>query len=75
METQLENDRVDRVAIDALKACRCFGNDALHAGVIDLTDDPQVLGALFEAVNIIADEIVGRRTRMADLASKIPPRP
>ncbi|MBB5372286.1 hypothetical protein HNP71_000524 [Acidocella aromatica] len=42
----------------ALDAVRVIGNNAVHPGQLDLTDDPQSAATLFLLINLIAEQLI-----------------
>jgi hypothetical protein len=57
----------------ALDSLRVFGNEAVHPGQIDMSDDIEIASALFGLVNIIADRMISEPKRVAAVYAKIPP--
>jgi hypothetical protein len=57
----------------AMDSLRVFGNEAVHPGQIDMSDDTETATALFGLVNIIADRMISEPKRVAELYAKIPP--
>lgn len=57
----------------ALDAVRVIGNNAVHPGQIDITDDQETAKRLFELVNIVCDYMVSQPKRVEEIYSKIPP--
>jgi hypothetical protein len=56
----------------ALDSVRVIGNEAVHPGIIDLRDDPELSNALFMLVNEIVDEMVAKPKRIAAVYQKLP---
>ena len=56
----------------ALDVVRVTGNDALHAGQIDLNGRPETTQALFNIVNIIVQKIISDKKQIADLYEQLP---
>ena len=56
----------------ALDYCRVIGNNAVHAGKIDLEDDPNKISTLFYLVNDIADEMITKPKEMQERYSSLP---
>ena len=63
---------VDPIVQQALDAVRVIGNEAVHPGQIDLRDDRDTAIELFEAINLIADQMVTRPKRVQALYDKLP---
>lgn len=57
----------------ALDAVRVIGNNAVHAGQMDLRDDRDTASRLFEVVNFIAEDRIGRPKRVQALYEMLPP--
>jgi hypothetical protein len=57
----------------ALDALRVIGNNAVHPGQIDLTDDADTATALFGLVNFIAEKMITEPKEIERLHSLIPP--
>lgn len=56
----------------SLDIVRVIGNEAVHPGVIDLSDDKEMALSLFELVNYIADEMITRPKKIDELYNKLP---
>ena len=56
----------------ALDYCRVIGNSAVHAGQIDLEEDPSKVSILFDLVNDIADEMITKPKGMEEKYSSLP---
>ncbi len=59
------------VVQQSLDVVRVTGNDAVHPGQID-TDDPRVVGDLFELVNIIVEYMIAIPKRVSGLYVNLP---
>jgi hypothetical protein len=57
----------------ALDVVRVIGNEAVHPGTIDLSDDPETASQLFRLVNIIADTLVSQPKHIAEMYASLPP--
>lgn len=57
----------------SLDIVRVIGNEAVHPGVIDLSDDKEMALSLFELVNYIADEMITRPKKIDELYNRLPP--
>lgn len=55
----------------ALDIVRVTGNNAVHPGQID-TDDPDIAGALFPLVNLIAEDRISLPARVEDMYHGLP---
>lgn len=56
----------------ALDFCRVVGNNAVHPGEIELTDNPEISHSLFEMLNFIVDDRIARPKKVANLYSILP---
>lgn len=55
----------------ALDIVRVTGNEAVHPGEIDFSDETDV-GMLFELINVIAESLISQPKRIQDLYNKLP---
>ncbi|WP_028301921.1 DUF4145 domain-containing protein [Oceanospirillum beijerinckii] len=56
----------------ALDYCRVIGNNGVHPGEIELTDNPEIAHSLFEMVNFIVEDRIARPKKVAELYGKLP---
>ena len=56
----------------ALDFCRVVGNNAVHPGEIELTDNPEISHTLFEMLNFIIDDRISRPKKVALLYNALP---
>jgi len=56
----------------ALDSLRVIGNNAVHPGEMDLTDDPGTATALFELLNFIVDDRIAQPKKRAEIFAKLP---
>jgi hypothetical protein len=56
----------------ALDYCRVIGNNGVHPGEIELTDNPEISHSLFEMINFIVEDRISRPKRIADLYKILP---
>jgi hypothetical protein len=56
----------------ALDAVRVIGNEAVHPGALDLKDDVETAMRLFDALNIIAEQMITSPKHMKELYEKLP---
>ncbi len=56
----------------ALDSVRVTGNNAVHPGVIDITDNPEIANALFGFVNVICDVLISQPIRIKEYYDKLP---
>ena len=59
------------VVQQSLDVVRVTGNNAVHPGQID-TDDPEVVGNLFDLVNIIVEYMIAMPKKVSGLYSSLP---
>ena len=56
----------------ALDYCRVVGNNGVHPGEIELTDNPEIAHSLFEMLNFIVEDRITRPKKVAELYSTLP---
>jgi hypothetical protein len=56
----------------ALDIVRVIGNEAVHPGQVDLRDDRATATELFNLVNLIVDEMIGRPNRLKEMYDSLP---
>jgi hypothetical protein len=56
----------------ALDYCRVVGNNGVHPGEIELTDNPKIAHSLFEMINFIVEDCIARPKKVAELYGKLP---
>jgi hypothetical protein len=56
----------------ALDILRVVGNNAVHAGQIDLNDNPQIAANLFVLINVIADDMITKPKEIDELYNALP---
>lgn len=56
----------------ALDYCRVIGNNGVHPGEIELTDNPEISHSLFEMLNFIVEDRISRPKKVAELYSILP---
>lgn len=56
----------------ALDYCRVIGNNGVHPGEIELTDNPEIAHSLFEMLNFIVEDRISRPKKVANLYSILP---
>ena len=56
----------------ALDYCRVVGNNAVHPGVINLNDSPEVAHNLFAMINFIVEDRISRPKHVQSLYAKLP---
>ncbi|CAB3916246.1 DUF4145 domain-containing protein [Achromobacter piechaudii] len=59
-------------AQQALDVLRVTGNNAVHPGAMDLVGDPRLVAASFDLINIIVDQQISQRKRIANLFATLP---
>lgn len=73
------NDRIKDMAstdlpekiITSLNIVRVVGNNAVHPGKIDLTDDESLASSLLELINIIVEKCISEPKKVNDIYNKI----
>ena len=58
--------------VDALDALRVIGNNAVHPGEMDLSDDTDTALALFELINLIVEKMISDPKKIQAIHSSIP---
>lgn len=56
----------------ALDTVRVIGNEAVHPGEMDLSDDTETAEALFSLVNLIADQMISGPKAVNAMFSSLP---
>jgi Domain of unknown function (DUF4145) len=56
----------------ALDVVRVIGNNAVHPGQIDIDDNPKVVIALFDLVNIVVEDMITQPTRIQNMFDELP---
>jgi hypothetical protein len=56
----------------ALDSLRVVGNNAVHPGEFDVTDDVATATALFECLNLIVDQLIAQPKRIGELYARLP---
>ena len=56
----------------ALDYCRVIGNNGVHPGEIELTDNPEIAHSLFEMLNFIVEDRIARPKKVAALYNILP---
>lgn len=64
---------LDEEIQQALDVVRVYGNDAVHPGQIDVSDDRATAETLFSLVNIIADRMISQKKRIESIYKSLPP--
>ncbi|MDQ6212352.1 DUF4145 domain-containing protein [Achromobacter insolitus] len=59
-------------AQQALDVLRVTGNNAVHPGELDLVGDPTLVTASFELINVIVDQQISQKKRIASLFAALP---
>ncbi len=57
----------------ALDIVRVIGNEAVHPGQIDLTDDVETATTLFSLINLIVEDMITRPKEVESIFSNLPP--
>lgn len=61
-------------AQQALDVLRVTGNNAVHPGEMDIEGNPQLVAASFELINVIVDQQIAQKERIAKLFAGLPER-
>jgi hypothetical protein len=56
----------------ALDVVRVIGNESVHPGVLDLRDDSETVGHLFDLVNLIVEDRISQPKRVQALYDRLP---
>ncbi|MCE9687756.1 DUF4145 domain-containing protein [Shewanella sp. AS16] len=56
----------------ALDYCRVIGNNGVHPGEIELTDNPEIAHSIFEMINFIVEDRISRPNKVAALYKILP---
>lgn len=56
----------------ALDGVRVTGNNAVHPGVLNIDDNPQIVHALFEFINLICMSLITQPKKIAEYYSLLP---
>ncbi len=56
----------------ALDYCRVVGNNGVHPGEINISDNPEIAHSLFEMINFIVEDRIARPKNVAKLYSILP---
>jgi len=57
----------------ALDAVRVIGNEAVHPGQMDVSDDPAIATTLFKLVNFIAEKMISERKAIEQIYGLLSP--
>ena len=57
----------------ALDIVRVIGNEAVHPGQIDVSDNPAIAASLFRLVNIIAEHMISEPKAIEECIARFPP--
>jgi len=69
---ELVKDGLDPRIQKALDIVRVVGNNAVHPGLIDLSDDRETASKLFRLVNLIADTMITQPKHINDFYDALP---
>ena len=56
----------------ALDYCRVIGNNGVHPGEIELTDNPEIAHSIFEMINFIVEDRISRPKNISALYKVLP---
>ena len=68
----LVNEGLDRRVQMALDVVRVVGNNAVHPGQIDMSDNIEIATRLFDLVNLIADRMITQPRRVEEMYNALP---
>ena len=57
----------------SLDAVRVIGNESVHPGQMDMTDDTDTARALFSLVNVIAEPLISAPKQVEAIFNSLPP--
>jgi hypothetical protein len=63
---------LDESVQQAMDVLRVVGNASVHPGQINLDDDDDLLEGLFELINMIVEQVIVRKKRLAGLFGRLP---
>jgi predicted RNA-binding Zn-ribbon protein involved in translation (DUF1610 family) len=63
---------LDEQVQQAMDVVRVVGNNAVHPGELQVDEDPRLVPALFELVNLIVEQVIARPERLASLFASLP---
>lgn len=55
-----------------LDAIRVYGNEGIHPGEIDLTDDESIVLFLFDLINIMVEELITKKKKIKSFYETLP---
>ena len=64
---------LDEQIQQALDYCRVIGNNAVHAGQIDVEDDPAIIPTLFHLINDITYELITKPRELKERYNNLSP--
>jgi predicted RNA-binding Zn-ribbon protein involved in translation (DUF1610 family) len=70
----LVKDGLDPDVQLAMDVVRVVGNNAVHPGELQIDDDPSLVPAMFELVNMIVEQMIARPGKLRALFEKLPDR-
>jgi Domain of unknown function (DUF4145) len=69
---KLISEGLDPAIADALDVVRVIGNSAVHPGKIDMKDNRETAVKLFDMVNLLAEQMISMKKRIAQLKGSLP---
>lgn len=57
---------------EAMDSLRVIGNNAVHPGEMDLTDDTETASALFNLLNFVVEEMIAKPKRQRGVFANLP---
>ena len=69
---KLVSKGLDRSVADVMDSVRVIGNNAVHPGQMDISDDSITVNTLFELINMIVEKMITDPKRIKEIWSKLP---
>jgi len=69
---ELVKKGLDSKVQKAMDYVRVTGNDAVHPGQIDLNDNPEIAGKLFDLVNVVAQAMISQQKMVDEMYESLP---
>lgn len=69
---ELVGNGIPKEIEQALDGMRVIGNEAIHPGVIDVEENPEIVAALFRVLNFIVDRMITQKNDINDIYKHIP---
>jgi uncharacterized protein DUF4145 len=68
----LVDRNLDPQVQQAMDVLRVIGNNAVHPGEVQLDEDPELVPALFELINLVVEQLIARPERVSALFDALP---